>query len=66
MVGEVGMWEESVWQWKLRWRRNKFEWEVPLETEFGMLISRVTMKKDEQDKQVWRRDESGSFIVKSA
>ena len=60
------MWEESVWQWKLRWRRNRFEWEVPLETEFGMLISRVTVKKDEQDKQVWRRDESGNFTVKSA
>ena len=65
-VGEVGMWEESEWQWNLRWRRNRFEWEVPLVTELGMLISRVTMKKDEQDKQVWRRDESGNFTVKSA
>jgi len=65
-VGEVGMWEESEWQWNLRWRRNRFEWEIPLETELGMLISRVTLKKDEQDKQVWRRDESGNFTVKSA
>ena len=65
-VGEVGLWEVSVWQWKLRWRRNRFEWEVPLETEISMLISRVTVKKDEQDKQVWRSDESGSFTAKSA
>ena len=32
-VGEVGVWEESVWQWKLRWRRERFAWEVPLETD---------------------------------
>jgi len=65
-VGEVGVWEESVWQWKLRWRRDRFEWEVPFETELGMLISRATVTKDEHDKQVWRGDGSGSFTVKSA
>jgi len=25
MVGEVGGWEESVWRWRLRWRRKSFE-----------------------------------------
>jgi len=65
-VGEVGPWKDSEWQWKLSWRRDRFEWEIPFETEIGMLISRVKVIKDEQDKQVWRGDESGSFTVKSA
>ena len=26
-MGEVGEWENSVWKWRLRWRRTIFEWE---------------------------------------
>jgi len=27
MVDEVGEWVNSTWQWRLRWRRARFEWE---------------------------------------
>jgi len=65
-VGEVGVWEGSVWCWKLRWRRDRFEWEVPLETDLRIHISRDSVMKDEKDRQVWKRDESGRFTVRSA
>jgi len=25
VVGEVGVWEDSGWKWRLRWRRARFE-----------------------------------------
>ena len=65
-VEEVGVWEESVWRWTLRWRRVRFEWEIPLETGLGIHISRATVTKDNKDDQVWRSDESGNFTVSSA
>jgi len=65
-VGEVGVWEDSEWCWKLRWRRDRFEWEIPLENDLAMLISRATVIKDESDMQEWRRDDSGSITVRSA
>jgi len=65
-VEELGVWEESGWCWNLRWRRVRFEWEIPLETELGLHISRATVTKDRKDARVWRSDESGSFTVSSA
>ena len=65
-VGEVGVWEESVGRWKLRWKRDRFEWEIPFETDLRIHISRVSVIKDENDRQVWKRGESGRFTVRSA
>jgi len=58
-VGEVGVWEESVWRWSLRWRRERFEWESMLEEE-------LFRNREVKDIQVWGSDDSGLFLVKSA
>ena len=65
-VEEVGVWEESGWRWTLRWRCDRFQWEIPMEIELGMHISRATIIKDGKDTRVWRGDESGGFTVSSA
>jgi len=65
-VEEVGVWEDSAWQWTLRWRRARFEWEIPMEIELGRHISSANVLKEEMDTQVWRGDESWCFSVFSA
>jgi len=66
MVGEVGMWEESEWHWRLRWRRIGFVWESLQEDEMFKTISVVNLNREEKDLQVWDGDASGVFSVKSA
>jgi len=39
-VGEVGVWAESTWNWRLRWIRVKFVWEVVQEEE---MVSKISM-----------------------
>ncbi|XP_068466484.1 uncharacterized protein [Phaseolus vulgaris] len=65
-VGEVGEWSNSVWRWRLRWRRDRFVWESDLEQELVLLLSRVNMKYNVSDIQVWGKEEPGQFSVTSA
>ena len=60
------MWEGSEWKWNLRWRRARFEWESVMEMDLAVYISRITMKKEEQDSRVWGNIKQGCFSVKSA
>jgi len=67
-VGEVGVWEESGWCWRLRWRREIFEWEFALVQELDVLITTTTILKEEKDVQVWgtrRKGASQSIMLTS-
>ena len=50
----------------LRWRRARFEWEIPLESELKMLLASANIVKDVNDVQVWTGDVSGRYSVRSA
>lgn len=52
-VEEVGEWDESVWRWRLKWRRERFEWESSLVEELVVHISTTILLKEEKDVQVW-------------
>ena len=52
-VNEVGEWEDSTWQWKIRWRRARFEWEVLLEADLIHQISQVSLSRERKDVQMW-------------
>ena len=55
-IGEVGMWCNLEWRWMLRWRRIRFEWESQLEADLNLLLSRVTLKNNIEDLQVWGKE----------
>jgi len=55
-VGEVGKWENSIWKWRLRWRRTRFEWESLQEEKMLRLISTGFLNKETQDRQLWEGD----------
>ena len=65
-VAEVGSWEDSDWNWRLRWRRARFSWESAMEGELLNLITGKTLSKEDKDMLVWSGDQSGAFSVKSA
>ena len=65
-VEEVGSWVDSVWEWKHRWRRVRFEWESMLESDLAMHLSRVRLSRDQEDIRVWGFDDLGLFSVNSA
>ncbi|XP_068504370.1 uncharacterized protein [Phaseolus vulgaris] len=65
-VGEVGLWINSDWRWRLRWRRARFEWESSLEADLFTLLSGALMRRNDVDVQVWGKEEPGLFSVNSA
>lgn len=65
-MSEVGCWEDTGWQWRLNWRRERFEWEVNLEEDLLTQINRGDMNMDSKDQIVWVGDITGVFSVKSA
>ena len=67
VVGEMGVWDDTVWRWDLmRWRRDRFVWESSLERDLILILSRVIMRKNVQDNQVWGKEIPGLFSVSSA
>ena len=65
-MGEMGVWDDTEWRWDLRWRRDRFVWESSLERDLIMLLSRVIMRKNVQDIQVWGKEIPGLFSVSLA
>jgi len=62
---EVGVWEKLRWCWRLRWRRERFEWEFTLVEELDLLVASTVVLKEEKDVKVWRNEEKGCFSVNS-
>ena len=65
-VGEVGVWEETTWQWNLNWRRGRFQWETDMEDDLLSRLSTGAVWKDSLDQLLWKGDQKGMFSVKSA
>jgi len=65
-VGEVGSWEALGWNWRLRWRRPRFNCESSMEGELLNLITGKNLSKETEDAIVWSGDHNGVFSVKSA
>ena len=66
-VEEVGVWEGPEWQWRLQWRRNKFEWEFEMVINLLQCITRAYVKRYISDIQVWggggTREVYGEFSI---
>ena len=65
-VNEVGEWVDAEWQWNLRWRRDRFEWESLLETKLLHYISQVRLSREQRDVLTWGGKEAGSYTVSLA
>ena len=63
-VGETGFLDDYGWQWNLKWRRERFQWEAVLEEELLSILFREVLYKDSKDHITWRGDSKGIFFCK--
>jgi hypothetical protein len=62
-VASMGVWEGSVWRWVFSWRRDFFDWEVPIFREFLETIQSFTPWARDDIWQ-WRANSDDGFTVK--
>ena len=65
-VAEMGGWEGDEWLWNLVWRRNFFEWELPLVNDFLQELGKSIIKQGIKDSWRWKHDPENGFTVKEA
>jgi hypothetical protein len=65
MISQMGRMEASSWQWNLFWRREFFEWEVPMFQELLGLIEGF-QPLQEEDRWRWKADPDVGLTAKSA
>lgn len=56
-VKEAGGWEGSEWQWRLQWRRERFEWESEMERSLLERVSGFVVTRYINDNQVWGEED---------
>lgn len=66
VISDMGVWEGEQWSWRWRWRRDLFQWEVELFTDFAGILQAAKPRKVEMDSWMWRSESSGAYLVKSA
>jgi hypothetical protein len=63
-VSSMGTWFDNDWRWVLSWRRDFFQWEIPIYEEFLALIQQF-VPSVEDDRWLWRDSREEGFSVKS-
>jgi len=56
----------SDWQWRLQWRRDRFEWESKMEISLLESITRASVKRYTTAIQMWEEEELEKYTVNSA
>ncbi|KAE8724834.1 hypothetical protein F3Y22_tig00009840pilonHSYRG00059 [Hibiscus syriacus] len=64
-IVEFGKWENGVWEWKIDLRRELFEWEKVLWSEFLLVLLRAVSLAPVQDRLHWEGADNGRYTLKS-
>ncbi|WRX31364.1 Reverse transcriptase zinc-binding domain - like 10 [Theobroma cacao] len=64
-VKEFGTWENGIWEWKVKLRRQVFGWEHKQYDSFNDTINEFFLCENMKDELVWKKTASGEFTVKS-
>ena len=68
-LSQVGVWNNNIWSWKLRWRRNLFVWESSLVDVLLQLLDNKRLTREggvKPDKWLWKDVDNMDFSVKAA
>jgi len=63
-VGERS--QNLEWTFKIKWRRNLFEWEQEQEQQLMQVMGEQKCVMDKEDSWVWKGKETTTFTVKFA
>jgi len=47
------VWVNSVWRWRLKWKRVRFKWESRQEDNLIRYISTSSLNRETEDLQMW-------------
>ncbi|XP_068466646.1 uncharacterized protein [Phaseolus vulgaris] len=62
---KVREWSESLgWVWKIKWRRNLFEWELSLERQLMHILRYHMGRADKEDRWEWNDRRTERFTIK--
>lgn len=64
-IANMGFWDGYHWHWNLSWRRDLFQWEVPLLEELIECLKEVNLAQNRKDQPWWKYDNKGIYSVKS-
>jgi hypothetical protein len=64
-VADCSVLKEREWLWRIPWRRDRFQYEIPIEKQLLSLVSSTSMAQNRDDCWLWKGDSSGVFSVKS-
>ncbi|XP_020225343.1 uncharacterized protein LOC109807237 [Cajanus cajan] len=62
----MGYWTGHRWAWQLHWRRERFEWEIPLEQQLMQRLLECNPRARQVDSWWWLGEPSGTYTVRSA
>ncbi|KAL9681628.1 hypothetical protein QQ045_013414 [Rhodiola kirilowii] len=65
VVGEMGVWENGVWLWKLRFRRALYQWEEVQKSELMEGLRHLQIKERMDDRVVWTFSADGIYSMSS-
>ncbi|GKU99298.1 hypothetical protein SLEP1_g12166 [Rubroshorea leprosula] len=66
MCSEMGSRTNGLWEWKLNWRRNLFDWEKEEAMELHNTIQSVQTSQGCMDSWEWTHSKDGQYSTKSA
>ncbi|KAK9283223.1 hypothetical protein L1049_011459 [Liquidambar formosana] len=64
-VQDMGFWNEGLWHWDVKFRRNLYEWESILYQSLLSRLKDVRLCECFPDKFIWKYSPSGLYSVKS-
>nr|KYP57258.1 Putative ribonuclease H protein At1g65750 family [Cajanus cajan] len=65
-IQDMGYWTGHRWAWQLHWRRERFEWEIPLEQQLMQRLLECNPRARQVDSWWWLGEPSGTYTVRSA
>lgn len=65
VVMDMGYWDGLVWRWTLIWRRDFFQWEIPLFEDLQHILQQPVLNSLENDSVLWRFNPLGQFSTKT-
>lgn len=66
LVADLVGWREGLREWKWRWRRVLFQWEINQLDELTSVVTQSGFKGEGRDSWVWKLDKVGVYSVQSA
>ncbi|XP_020225210.1 uncharacterized protein LOC109807092 [Cajanus cajan] len=65
-IQDMGSWKDNSWAWKPQWRRERFEWEIPLGQQLMQQLAECSPRAEQVDSWWWLCEPSGTYTVRSA